>query len=188
MQKLNSFLLASALAGTVGLTALTPAAYAHDRDNGMRKHRDQGQHMQQRGGDRMPGAFVRLMCSEDGAARLETALNGVETKITLTDEQKTLLADLKTAALAAQTEYADNCVVPEKTDTPDMAERMKTRHANMAAQVAAMDDVVPAFEVFYDTLSDEQKAEFRSKSRMRGGDNDQRRGGDHKRQHHDKRG
>lgn len=164
MKKTTSLLLATAIAGSLALTALAPAAYADNRGQGMRKHDgkgEYGEHMRGQMGQRGqggPGGFIGLMCSERGAERLETALNFVGGKLTLTDEQQTLLDNLKTAALTAQTEYADSCITGPRDGSGNVVDRIKHRQSNMQAQIAAMDDVIPALEAFYDSLTEEQQA------------------------------
>jgi len=125
------------------------------------------------------------MCSADGAARLETILGKVGENLTLTDAQKELLSTLKTTALTAQTTYADNCVQPGAAKDSDMIDRLKARQTNMAAQVTAMDEVIPTLEAFYTSLSDEQKAELRPNRRDHTGERGERSGGKH--QDHDRK-
>jgi len=64
MKKLNAFLLAATMAGSVGLAAMTPSAYADERGPGMRKHHEQGQYMNARG---MRGP--RCLCPPDVLGR-----------------------------------------------------------------------------------------------------------------------
>lgn len=164
MKKTASILLTTAIVGSLGLAALTPAAHADERGFGKRGERgERGEHMAERGqrGPGGPGGFIHLMCSQEGAARLEAALGNVGERLTLTDEQNALLDELKTVALSAQTEFADNCTTPVRGQDTDIIERMKTRQTNMAAHLTAMSDVVPALEAFYDSLTDDQKAQLK---------------------------
>lgn len=168
MKKATSLILATAIAGTLAFTTMAPAVYA--QSNG--KSGEQSERMGKRGGQGGPGGFIRLMCSDQGAERLETAMGRVAEKVDLTADQQTLLNNLKTTALSAQTSFADSCTTPATGDDADMIDRVRARQANAALRLAAMDEIVPALESFYDSLTDEQKAEL--KPEKRGGD---RRGG-----------
>ena len=163
MKHATSLLLSAAIVGSLSVASFAPAAYA-DEPNGWRKGGDRmEQHMNDRDGRGMGrrGGFIRLMCSEDGAARLELMLNHIDNRITLTDEQKALYDTFKTDALAAQTQFADNCVKPERGPETDIVDRIKANQANMKAMVTAMDEVIPSFEAFHDSLTDAQKAEMK---------------------------
>lgn len=184
MKKVTSLLLSAAVIGGIALTSFAPAAYADDRPGfGQRGERmgQMGDHDRREGGPGR-GGFIRLMCSEDGAARLELMLNHMDDRITLTDEQKALYDTFKTQALAAQTQYADSCTQPTRGPGTDIVDRLKTGQENMKALVSAMDTVIPAFEAFHDSLTDAQKAEMqpqRGQGRWgdRDGDRDGRRQG-----------
>lgn len=181
MKKNLSLLLATAIVGSLSLASLSTIAYAHDKQRGMgQQNSEMGQHQQmgkrgqmmgQRGQN---GGFLRLTCADDGAARLETGLGKFSDKITLTDEQAPLFEDFKSAALTAQTSFADTCVVPLSGDDADVVDRMKNRQANMAAHLTAVEEFLPEFEAFFDSLTDEQKAELKPAQRGKGG---QKRGG-----------
>ncbi len=168
MKTKTSLIIASAIAASLSLTALAPAVADPGRGEGY----GQGKGMQgeqrgergergHRGGPR--GGMMQLVCSDQGAARIEKALDRVNSRITLTDEQQALFETFKSTALSAQTEFADNCVAPTRGQGTDFVERLKNRQSNMTATVAAMDDVIPALEAFYDGLTDEQKAEMKPK-------------------------
>lgn len=112
------------------------------------------------GGQR--GGVLSFVCSPKGADRLEHLLLNISQRVDPTAEQQPLFDALKTAALTAQTDFADTCATarPDRTAEaarPDLADRMKARHAIEKAHVEAMTTVIPAFETFYDSLTDEQK-------------------------------
>jgi hypothetical protein len=164
MKKKFSLLAATALAGTMALTSLVPAAYAqsHGSPRLVADKGEQHEQMGRRGGSRSgPGGFLNLMCSDEGAPRLERILDKVGRRVELTDEQKALFDDFKTSALAAQTSYADTCVTPAREDQPDMIDMLKLRQTNMSARMTAMEEVLPSLETFYDSLTDEQKQQLR---------------------------
>lgn len=161
----------------ISITALAPAAYAAGPGRGgqdgqrgeMQAHRQGGQMMdrQMRGG-RGGGQFLAIGCGPNAAERIETSLVSLGYRVDATAEQKTLLDALKTAALAAQAELATTCeaVMPAPAaanattpaETPDMLERLQARLKIDEARVAAMTDVLPEFEAFFNSLTDEQKA------------------------------
>lgn len=173
MKKVTSLVLATALAGTLALTAMAPAAYADNDRKGRGEQSERTGNNNQSG----PGHFVRLMCTDEGAERLETAMGRVAEQIDLTTEQQTLLDTLKTTALSAQTSFADNCTTNVRGEDTDMIDNIKARQANAALRLAAMDEIVPALEGFYDSLTDEQKAELQPKKRGNDRRGDERRGG-----------
>src|SRR5690606_20600936 len=89
----------------------------------------------------------------------------------------------RTAAIAAQSDFTAACTEARPgepgTAQGDLVDRLTTRHELARAQVAAMDTVLPAFEAFFASLSDEQKQALeprRGEDRGRGFGHD-RRGG-----------
>lgn len=175
MKKVTTLLISTAIIGSLGIASFAPAAYADNKGpgNGRSEHAEQGER-HGRGG---PGGFIRLMCSQDGAARLEAAMDRIDDRITLTDEQQALYNDFKSNALAAQTQYADSCEQPMRGADTDIVDRLQTRQNNMKALVSAMDAVIPSFEAYFDSLSEEQKAEMKPKRGKRGGGGKGKRGG-----------
>lgn len=179
MTKKISLLLATALAGTMAITAIAPVAYA--QDGGIQLASERGERhdrMERRGGPRGgAGGLLLLTCSDNGAPQLELILNRVAERVDLTDEQQPLFDTLKTTALTAQTSFADNCVAPAGEDNPDMIDMLKLRQTNMAARMTAVEEVLPSLEVFYDSLTDTQKEQLRPEGRdQMFGDRDDRRG------------
>lgn len=160
MKTTTSLILASAIAASLSLSALAPAVADPGRGDGYKKSDSKGGERGQRHGSKR-GGMMQLVCSDDGAARIEKSLDRVNSRITLTDDQKALFETFKSTALTAQTEFADNCVAPVRGKDTNMVERLKNRQTNMSATVAAMDDVIPALEAFHDGLTDEQKAELK---------------------------
>jgi hypothetical protein len=165
MKKSSHLLVVATLAGVIGATTLVPSVFAQPAPTdvsgpaqpgdkgGMRPH---GKH----GGGR--GGFAGLICSTDGATQLQTRLDALATRLTLTATQQPLFDAYRTAALAAQTTFADACatVQPAATATtkPDMLTAMQNRLTNEKAEVAALDSVLPSFEAFFNSLTDAQKA------------------------------
>lgn len=178
MNKSNQLLLATALASVMGLTALVPGVYAQTApaapdapavaqtngnggDRGPKGDRlgdRPGEHRGERGG------VAGLICSTDGATQLETKLTDVATKLALTAEQQPLFDAYRTAALAAQTSFAEACatVQPAATGTdatpPDALDVLKDRQVRQTAELDALNAVLPSFEALYNSLTDTQQA------------------------------
>jgi hypothetical protein len=141
MKKSSHLLVVATLAGVIGATTLVPSVFAQPAPTdvsgpaqpgdkgGMRPH---GKH----GGGR--GGFAGLICSTDGATQLQTRLDALATRLTLTATQQPLFDAYRTAALAAQTTFADACatVQPAATATtkPDMLTAMQNRLTNEKAR------------------------------------------------------
>jgi len=160
---------------TIALTAFVPVASAHDRgrDRDARPAHHHAQAMRGAPGrtglaQRGPGGMLDIACSARGAERIDMGLLRLSYRVDLTAEQRTLFDDMRTAALAAQAAFAENCAAarPAPADTAattraaplDPVEQMKTRLEIAGARVEAMQTVLPSFEAFYGSLTDEQKA------------------------------
>lgn len=172
---LAALVVATLTAGAALPAAAQEAASPADSSPKREMHmRGPGDHMalrdgRQREGQRMMrdqrrggGGVVNLVCSPRGADRLEHRLLNLKQRTDPTAEQQALFDDFQAAALIAQTEFADACAAsrPDRaagTDL-DMVDRLKTRLAVQQAYLDGMNTVLPAFEAFYDSLSDEQKA------------------------------
>lgn len=110
------------------------------------------------------GGILDLVCAPQGADRLEHMLLSIAQRVDPTAEQQPLYDTFKAAALTAQTDFADACTAARPDQTadataakPDLADRLKVRLDIEKAHVEAMTAVIPTFEAFYDSLSDEQK-------------------------------
>lgn len=174
------------VAATIGLAALTPSAFAAGPDRGGNDgRRDVQQHRQ--GGDRMGadrGGFIGLTCGPKAAERIEHAMVSLSYRVNPTGEQVQLLDALKTAALDAQKDFSATCdatlpvkpvasadgAAPAAADAPkpNMLEMMEARLKLEEARVAALGDVLPSFEAFFNSLSDEQKATLELRGHDRG--------------------
>ncbi|MGJ8529005.1 Spy/CpxP family protein refolding chaperone [Maritalea sp.] len=162
MKKISALALAATLVGTMSISALAPAAYAQDSTKTgpsaeqKQERKGKGQFRPVRGGH----AFLGSICSTDGAENVEKKLEIMAIRIDLTDAQRPAFDDLKTAALTAQTNFGESCA-PLKAEKPEgAAEKMKHRTAMMELQLESMNIVMPAFESFYESLSDDQKAQM----------------------------
>lgn len=164
-----SNIAALALVAIVGASAFASPTLANDRSSDMSK-RDQhmgpshgGGEAQARGPARGGFPLLALTCAPDAAERFEAVLGAAGERLDLTDEQNVAFEDFRTAALAAQTGFSDTCaafatVEGDDEVEADLIDRLTRRQLMLSAQVDAMDDVLPALETFYDSLSDEQKA------------------------------
>jgi hypothetical protein len=164
MKKSSHFLVVATLAGVIGATALVPSVFAQPAPTDVASPtqpsdkggmRPDGKH----GGGR--GGFAGLICSTDGATQLQTRLDALATRLTLTATQQPLFDAYRSAALAAQTSFADACATVQPAASaakPDMLKAMQDRLTTQKAEVAAMDSVLPSFEAFFNSLTDAQKA------------------------------
>ncbi len=146
------------------------------RGDGDRTERRMIEH--RRGG---PGGFPALVCAEDGGDRLEHALLSIAQRTDPTGEQQPLFDAFEDAAIAAQQDFAAACAAARPSETAaaqgDLVDRVTSRLEVEKARVAAASAVLPAFEAFYDSLSEVQKQALEPK-----------RGEDGRGKHHMRRG
>ncbi|HHY51428.1 MAG TPA: Spy/CpxP family protein refolding chaperone [Alphaproteobacteria bacterium] len=111
--------------------------------------------------ERSGGGIVDLVCSERGADRLEHVLLGIEQRTDPTGEQKQLFDAFRSAALVAQTEFADACKASREAVRGDsglnLPDRLRARLDIQKAHIAALSEVLPKFEAFYASLEEAQK-------------------------------
>jgi len=208
MRTFSKTAAAAIVLGTMGLSAIAPVAYAQDQtqtqapvakpapgDKAMQPRRDGNPRLhasrdQRRGGMMGPG-ILNLVCSPRGAERLEHVFVAVSHRAAITDAQKPAFDALKTAALTAQTEYADTCKASfdaiRADGKPDPIKALQARLAVDSARVEALTAMLPKIEDFYKTLTPEQKAALQP-SRRQGMNNDHRQGNDRNGRHHQQRG
>jgi hypothetical protein len=195
MNTLPRTALVALVAGTIGLTAAVPAAFAQDASptqpqppvrhhqvDGGKNHHGFGQrpgmngpgsrhHMARPGMGRMGmGGLVNIACSPRGSEALEIAFVRLSYRVDLTDAQKPLFDDLRTAVLDAQKDFSDTCTsaLPQKGATPDPLAAYKARIAIESAHVDALNTVMPKFEAFIGSLDDAQKTKLAPHRPMRG--------------------
>lgn len=177
MKSLTSAAIVAITAAVIGGAGLATSSYAQQGPQGgpqMQMPGGPGQHQQfgPRGqmrdmrAERM-GGLLDLVCSERGGEQLEVAFVRLSHRLDLTADQQPLFDTLKSTALTAQTAFADTCAAARPTATADQqatprnpVEGMQARIAIEKAHTAALETVLPAFEAFYASLSDEQKAAF----------------------------
>ncbi|HTJ57577.1 MAG TPA: Spy/CpxP family protein refolding chaperone [Devosiaceae bacterium] len=104
-----------------------------------------------------------MACGNRAAEALEIAFIHIKYAVNPNASQAALLDALKTAALTDQKTFADACktlIHPggDNTAKPTMLDRLERQQSLVNARAAALNDVVPRFKAFYDSLSDQQKA------------------------------
>lgn len=162
MKKLSTLAIAAALVGTLSVSALAPiAASANDQGQGKRaeqqfKGKKGGQHRMARGGH----GFLGMVCAPQGADRANERLDKMAEQLQLTADQTAAFETFKAAVTEAQTEAADACAPLKDGEASGPVERMEKRQAMMQLQLDAMSQITPAFADFFDSLTDEQKAEM----------------------------
>ena len=104
-------------------------------------------------------AAVQQLCKEPGNGITAWPIADIEKKVGLNDEQKKLLADLRSDAQKAAGIFRTSC--PAENAFPlTPPGRLASMTARMQATLEAVDAVKPALNAFYNSLSDEQKERF----------------------------
>lgn len=118
-----------------------------------------------------------LLGFDRGVEAVEIALVRLSHAIELTAEQQALFDTLKTDALAAAETFSTAVeglrpTAPaegQAAEVPDFSERLENRIAIETARLAALEAVQPAVTAFFDSLTDEQKAQLTPQRPDRGG-------------------
>jgi hypothetical protein len=171
MKTISATAIVALMTVSVGLTAASPAMAqdAHPRMQQHMQHGDgPGRHFNnQRPGMNGPargGLLAGLLDFGRDGENIEIALVRLAHRIELTDQQKTLLDSFKTAALAAQADFAATIDAARPAGTaaerPDIVAHLGQRIALEKAHVDALTAVQPSFEAFFNSLTDEQKAQL----------------------------
>jgi hypothetical protein len=175
MKTISTAAIVALMAASIGLGALAPAMAqnaaagtapaAQNQPMGPANGTERGF----RNGPGMPqGDGIGLFNIERGAEAIEIAAVRLSHAIDLTDEQTVLLEALKADALAAAAAFdaATEGLRPTRpadgdtAERPDISERFDNRIAIETARLAALEAVQPAFTAFFDSLTDDQKAEL----------------------------
>ncbi|WP_029040685.1 Spy/CpxP family protein refolding chaperone [Cucumibacter marinus] len=195
MTLLKTFTLPLALAATMASTAVpmvayaqetpdgTPVTQAHQMQRGQAVHRGDHQRGMRGGPEMRDGPGMRgggpfsFTCEANGAMRVSAMIEHTGDRVELTPDQEPLLAALSDAALAAQADYAAVCAALNAEEPGDAVDNIRLRQSLGEARLTAVDSVLPAFEAFFDSLTDDQKAELAPNNHglahgHRGGDND----------------
>lgn len=173
MKTISTTAIVALMTTAIGLGAIAPStaqettapattqAQAADSASGAERGFRNGPGMRHGGG-------MGLFNIERGAEAIEIAIVRLSHAIEVTDEQTVLLEALKTDALAAAAafEAATDGLRPtppaegESAERPDISERFDNRIALESARLDALKAVQPAFTAFFDSLTDEQKADL----------------------------
>ena len=177
MKTLKTTAIAALLTAAVGLSAIlpataqeagTPPAPQQQADaNGPKGHGPMGNFGPRNQGPRQGGAMGFFDFGRGGEG-IEIALVRLSHRIDMTAEQQALFDTLKTDALAAADTFtkATEALRPAKpadgatAERPGIGERLDTRIAIETAQLDALKSVQPAAKAFFDSLTDEQKAQL----------------------------
>jgi hypothetical protein len=160
-----------ALTGAVALSGFAPAAQAQDRGP-WRDGPGARPGLEARPSGAPLAGLLGIACSDRAAERIDTAFLRLSYRVALTEAQKPLFDELRGAALAAQTAFAEDCAAirPAEADraAADPFDRMRTRIDLASAHIAALEGLLPKAEAFYDTLDEGQKAKLAEPRRRMG--------------------
>ena len=169
MKTFTKTAIVALMTATLGLSAIAPS-YAQDAAPTQAqqqpgpgfgfRHDNHGGPRQFIGGD--------LLGFDRGVEAVEIALVRLSHAIELTAEQQALFDSLRTEALAAAETFSTAVeglrpTAPaegQAVEVPDFSERLENRIAIETARLAALEAVQPAATAFFDSLTDEQKAEL----------------------------
>jgi len=108
-----------------------------------------------------PFPMLALACSDKGPAALDKMFDRTDKRLDLSTDQQKLFEAFKAKALTAETDFSDACQAarPDRSaeKRPDLLTRMKAGLAIDQARLTAMNSVLPEFEAFYNSLTDQQK-------------------------------
>jgi LTXXQ motif family protein len=176
MKTISTTAIVAVMTAAIGLSAVAPAMAQQDaplhQHNDLQKDGSPDRHFngQRPGNDGhgRGGMLGGLLDFGRDGENIEVALVRLSHRIELTDEQKTLLETFKTAALAAQADFATavDAVRPPApaagatVERPEMVARLDQRITMEKAHVDALTAVQPSFEAFFTSLTDEQQTQL----------------------------
>jgi hypothetical protein len=191
MKTITTSAIVALMTATIGLSAVAPA-FAQDAAPAQTQTQN-GPGLHFRHGDKGPGQMGGHMGGGDflnfvrGAEAVEIALVRLSHRIELTSEQQPLFDAFKATALAAAADFAAATEGLRPTPpaegevatatAPDISERLENRIAIETAHLAALEAVQPAAAAFFDSLTDEQKAQLTPERPEHGGMPGFRKGG-----------
>ncbi len=194
MKTISTKAIVALMTATLGLGALAPA-FAQDAPLAASTEASTNAPDQQGfrpggNGPRQGGGMNDLLGFERGAEAIEIALVRLGHRLDLTTEQTALFDTLKSTALSAAEQFAtateglrpDRTAATETAERPDLTQRLENGIALQKARLAALETVQPALTAFYDSLTDEQKAELTPLQGQRPGNFGKRDGGPGERQ------
>jgi hypothetical protein len=152
--------LIAALVVAGGLGALGAAAIAQVHGGGpagFHLARDGGHGWHGRGGG--PRHLARLCDEERRSDWIEAGIERVEEAIELTSEQETAWGQLTGTVRSAGERVDQACAEAREAGRPQTAsDRLARAEIMLSTGLAVVQEVRPAFDSFYATLDDEQKA------------------------------
>lgn len=175
MKTISTSAIIAVMAATLGLTAIAPAM-AQTAAPTSQAETSQAFRPGHNGPQRGSG-FGGFLNIERGAEAIEVAIVRITHRLDLTAEQQSLLDTLKTDALAAAETFATATeglrpsapAEGQRPERPDFAQALDTRIAIDGARLAALEAIQPAATAFFDSLTDEQKAQLTPQQGERGG-------------------
>jgi hypothetical protein len=153
---------ASRLLAMIALASLSLTTFAEAQPSN--RGRDGSRQMMMGPGMMDRHEFGRL-CSPRAAGFAEWRLDRLERVVKPTDAQRAKLEEFKTASNKAAEAMRAACPADVPTSMVGRVEAMEKR---LEAMLQAVKTVRPAFEAFYATLSDDQKASLNTRPRRHG--------------------
>jgi hypothetical protein len=180
MKTITTTAIVALMTAAIGLTAIAPT-YAQDaaptptQEQAFR-HGGPGLHLQN---DHGPGrgGFLDFFGRGGSTEAVEIALVRLSHAVEMTPEQQALFETLKTDAMAAAETFSASveglrpaAVAEGQTaERPEFSEMLENRIAFETAHLAALEAVQPSLTAFFDSLTDEQKADLMPQGRDRNG-------------------
>jgi hypothetical protein len=135
-----------------------------------------------------PLGMFAMLCQPHGDARIAGVIAYGEKRLEITPDQMATWGKLSTALSAAGTRVAESCEKAKAEGRPENStERLAFLETRMSEGLAIVQDVRPAYDAFYATLSEAQQKTLEDmlthRMARRGGDRDHDRGPG---RHHDR--
>lgn len=166
--KATQVLLGTTLALGISAAAFTPVAFAANDDNDGARHHQKGERGDHRFGPRRGNPLFAALCGDDIDEKRTKIFDRFENKIKPTGDQTALWSDLKTSITTAGATFAQSCDAIKRAEADTAPERLTKQIAVMEARLEFSSAVLPAFEKFYDSLSDDQTAQLKKREGKRG--------------------
>ena len=198
MKTITTTAIVALMTAAIGLTAVAPtyaqdAAPAHTHEQAFRQG-GPGLHLRQ-DGEHGPGrgGFLDFFGRGNSTEAVEIALVRLSHAVEMTTEQQALFDTLKTDAMAAAETFSTAVeglrpaapVEGQTAERPEFSDMLENRIAFETAHLDALKAVQPSLSAFFDSLTDEQKADLMPQRPHRnGGPGMFGKGGEHQGQMH----
>ncbi|UJW86800.1 Spy/CpxP family protein refolding chaperone [Devosia sp. SL43] len=171
MKTITKTAIVALMTAAVGFTAIAPtfaqdATPAPTQEQAFRQG-GPGSHLRQDRNGPGRGGFLEFFGPGTSTEAIEIALVRLSHAIELTTEQQALFDTLKIDALAAAETFSTAVeglrptpVEGQTAERPEFSEMFENRIALETAHLAALEAVQPSLTAFFDSLTDEQKAEL----------------------------